>query len=57
MCLATHTNESEVRVCFLNRARLFVTEFRTAKCLLSLADQGDGEVSTRGGRKQDEEAK
>lgn len=57
MCLTTHTNESEVRVCFLNRARLFVTEFRTAKCLLSLADQGDGEVSTRGGRKQDEEAK
>jgi len=57
MCLATHTNESAARVCFLNRARLFVAEVRTEKCRLSLADQGDREICTRGGRKQDEEAK
>jgi hypothetical protein len=57
MCLATHTNKSAARVCFLNRVRLFVAEFRTEKCLLSMADQGDREICARGGRKQDEEAK
>jgi hypothetical protein len=57
MCSATHMNKSAVRVGFLNRVRLFVAEFRTEKCLLSLADQGDKEICTRGGRKQDEEAK
>jgi hypothetical protein len=58
MCLATRTNKSATRVCFLNSARLFVAEFPTEKCLVSLFGRSEGrEICTRGRRKQDEEAK